>query len=125
MPQKIYDLSLDVYTGMRGVEIHPHTSYDEDGFNTTNLHLYSHSGTHMDAPRHFLNEGETMDHLPLQKCVGPAIVVDLSYKAPNSFLTVADIDPYADQIQAKSRVLLRTDWSTHAELPDYRTVTRF
>lgn len=120
-PPQIFDLSLDVYSGMRGVEIQPHTSYDAEGFNTTNLHLYSHAGTHMDAPRHFLNEGNTIDQLPLHKCVGPALVLNLAHKEPNSLITVADVAPYADRITPQSRLLLRTDWSDHADLPDYRT----
>lgn len=121
MTQKIIDLSLPITHGMRGVEIHPNTSYDVDGFNTTNLHLYSHAGTHMDAPRHFLNEGGTMERLDLNKCVGPAIVIDLSHKAPNSLIEVEDIGSKKDQIRQGTRVLLRTDWDTHAEMKDYRT----
>jgi kynurenine formamidase len=36
-------------------------------------------------------------------------------------ITVADLAPYAGQIGPGSRILLRTDWDAHAELPDYRT----
>ena len=121
MQGKIHDLTLTAYHGMRGVEIYTNTTFNKDGFNTTNLHLYSHSGTHMDAPLHFLNGARTIDHLNLNKCVGPALVVDLSFKAPNSLITVADLGEYAQQIGAGSRVLMRTDWDDHAELPDYRT----
>ena len=121
LSQRIVDLSLTVYHGMRGVEIFPNTSLDEDGFNTTNLHLYSHCGTHMDAPHHFLNEGRTMDHLDLNKCIGPAVVIDLSHKAPNSFMTVEDLSPHAAKIGQGARLLLRTDWDLHVDQPDYRT----
>jgi kynurenine formamidase len=119
--KRVVDLSLTVRNGMRGVEIHPNTFYDEDGYTTTNLHLYSHAGTHMDAPRHFLNEGGTMEALDLQKCIGPALVIDLSHKEPNSLISVEDLGSQTEQIGAGSRVLLRTDWDTHADLPDYRT----
>ncbi len=118
---QIIDLTLTHYHGMRGVEIHPNTSTAVEGYNTTNLMLYSHAGTHMDAPRHFLDDGRTIDHLELRKCVGPAQVIDLSHKEPNSFMTVADLNPHADRIGPGSRLLLRTDWSMHAEMDDYRT----
>lgn len=121
MNHPLIDLTLTLYSGMRGVEIHPHTRIATDGYNTTNLHLYSHAGTHMDAPLHFLTGGATIDQWDLHKCIGPAQVIDLSHKAPNSLITVADIAPHADRISTGTRLLLRTDWDAHAELPDYRT----
>jgi len=121
MDTQIIDLTLSFYHGMRGVEIHPHTRIASDGYNTTNLKLYSHAGTHMDAPRHFLEDGATIDQWDLQKCVGPALVIDLTHKAPNSLITVEDVAAYAERIGPGARLLLRTDWDAHAELPDYRT----
>lgn len=121
MSRRIVDLTLTHYHGMRGVQIQPNTTIAEDGFNTTNLTLYSHAGTHMDAPRHFIDGGRTIDRLDLEKCVGPALVLDLSHKTPNSLITVADLAAYADQITPGARLLLRTDWDLHAEQPDYRT----
>lgn len=121
MNMTLVDLTLTLYHGMRGVTIHPHTRIATEGYNTTNLHLYSHAGTHMDAPLHFLDGGATIDQWELQKCIGPALILDLSHKAPNSLITVADLATYADQIGPGVRLLLRTDWDAHATLPDYRT----
>jgi kynurenine formamidase len=121
MSHQIIDLSLPIVHGMRGVEINPHTWYDKDGFNTTMLHLYSHAGTHMDAPLHFLNGARTMDHVDLNKCVGPALVVDVSHKAPNSLITVTDLGGAAGRIGPESRVLLYTGWDLRVDQPDYRT----
>ncbi|MEZ4868696.1 MAG: cyclase family protein [Caldilineaceae bacterium] len=117
----IVDLTLTLYHGMRGVEIRPHTRIATEGYNTTNLHLYSHAGTHMDAPRHFLEGGATIDQWDLQKCIGPALVVDVTHKAPDSLITVADLGSAAEAIGPGARVLLRTDWDAHAELTDFRT----
>ena len=117
----IIDLTQTLSHGMRGVEIHPHTRIANEGYNTTNLHLYSHAGTHMDAPLHFLDGGATIDQWPLAQCIGPAIVIDLSFKAPDSLISVADLGVAAAKIGQGSRVLLRTDWDDHATLPDYRT----
>lgn len=121
MTRRIIDLSLTFADGMRGVEFEQHTTVAEDGFNTTMLHLYSHAGTHMDAPRHFLQEGDTIDNVQLEKCIGPALVVDLSHAAPNSILHVADLATVADKIESGTRLLLRTDWDMHADQDDYRT----
>jgi kynurenine formamidase len=118
---QVIDLTLTAYHGMRGVEIQPNTSIENDGYNTTNLKLYSHAGTHADAPRHFLDDGKTLEHVDLRQCVGPALVVDVSHAAPGSLITVADLDQQAAAIGAGSRVLFYTGWDAHAGLPDYRT----
>lgn len=115
------DLTLPVHNEMRGVRIESHTHLERDGFNTTNLQLYSHSGTHMDAPKHFLSGGGTIDCVPLEKCAGMALVIDLSHKAPQSLITIDDLQMYAERIQTGTRLLLRTDWDTHALQEDYRT----
>ena len=121
MTRRIIDLTLTHYHGMRGVQIAQNTRISREGYNTTNLTLYSHAGTHMDAPRHFLDDGRTIDHLDLDKCVGPATVIDLSHKAPNSLITVTDLADHHDRIGPGARLLLRTDWDLHAEQPNYRT----
>ncbi len=121
MPGEIVDLTLTHAHGMRGVQIQPTTRLAQEGYNTTTLTLYSHAGTHMDAPRHFLDAGRTIDRLDLRKCVGPAAVIDLSHKAPASQITVEDLAPYQAQVGPGARLLLRTDWDLHADRPDYRT----
>ena len=117
----IVDLTLPLRDGMRGVGWTPHSSTQNEGYNTTDLHLYSHAGTHMDAPLHFLDGGRTIDHVDLEKCVGAALVIDLSHKQPNSQISAADLAPHADKITPGTRLLLRTDWDAHADADDYRT----
>jgi len=46
-----------------------------DPYNLTRLAFSAHTGTHMDAPRHFLAQGATMDSLPLDAVLGPAHVI--------------------------------------------------
>lgn len=121
MNRRIIDLSIILYDGIRGLETEPRTTFAEMGYATTTLHLYSHAGTHMDAPRHFLDGGDSIDNVPLDRCVGPALVADLTHKEANSLISVEDLTPFADRIGAGRRVLLRTDWSLHAEMDDYRT----
>ncbi len=47
-----------------------------DGYNLSRLVFGSHTGTHVDAPLHFLGEGGAVDQLPLDALIGPALVVD-------------------------------------------------
>jgi len=76
-----------------------------------------HGGTHLDAPIHFAEGGDSTATLPLDKLVAPAIVIDVSAKADvdaDYCLTVADIEAWEKahgKIPPGTIVLLRTGWS--------------
>jgi arylformamidase len=118
---RIVDLSLIMQSGFHGVDVEARGTIAESGANTTTLHFFSHASTHMDAPYHFVQEGKTLERVVVEKCIGPALVADLSMLGPLTPITVEHLSPYADRIGRGTRLLLRTDWSAHASLPDYRT----
>jgi kynurenine formamidase len=119
--RKIIDLTLTFAHGKRGVKFEAQKAISSHGFNTSTLHIYSHALTHMDATKHFLPDGLGIEKIDLNKCVGEALVVDLSHKAPNSIITINDLESIANAIQSSTRVLFRTDWGEHADQDDYRT----
>lgn len=119
--EQVIDLTLSFTDGRRGVSFEQALTIADDGFNTTNLHLYSHALTHMDSPLHFLVDGDSIETISLARCIGTAEVIDLTYKAPDSLITVADLAPHAHRVTPGVRLLLRTDWSNHADAEDYRT----
>jgi kynurenine formamidase len=118
---RIIDLSLTMRPGMRGVDFEVNSTIEGKGWNTSQLHIYSHAGTHLDAPYHFVAHGDTMDALTLEKCVGPALVVDLTFLKPRELITVDHLAPYAEKIGPGARLLLKTGWSARADSPDYRS----
>ena len=78
----LIDISLSIrpgmviYEGDPGVRITPHFQITRgDPANVSVLSLGSHTGTHVDAPAHFLEGAATLDRLPLEALVGPALVV--------------------------------------------------
>jgi kynurenine formamidase len=117
---RIVDLTLTVRRGMRGVDFEARSSVDDKGWNTQMLHLYSHSGTHLDAPYHFIAGGKTLEQLALDKCIGPALVIDLSRVQPRELITVEHLAAYAQRIGPGSRLLLKTGWSARVDSPEYR-----
>lgn len=121
MSKRTIDLSLPFHDGMEDFSREQAAVIERDDCNTTNLFIYSHAGTHMDAPLHFVAGGHPIDQWDLSCCMGDALVVDLTHKAPDSFITPDDLKDYADQINHETRLLLRTDWDKHANMPDYRT----
>jgi len=96
--KRIIDLTLTLEPGMRGVEIHQAKTLEVEGWNAKRLELYSHCGTHMDAPRHFLPGGAAMAEQPLHACMGPALVVDLTPVQPRELLTVDRLAPQAEAV---------------------------
>lgn len=117
---RVIDLSQTVRHGVRGVEIEPFTSIEQGGWNSTTLKLYSHATTHMDAPRHFVPEGRTMDELDLDLCVGPAWVIDLGMLAPRELIEVGHLGAWVGRIGAGDRLLLRSGWSKRLGTAAYR-----
>lgn len=53
------------------------TVVDQPPVYLSRIDLSVHSGTHMDAPFHFFNDAETIDRVSLNRCVGPARLIDL------------------------------------------------
>lgn len=117
---RIIDLSLAVNNDMPGVNVTTAKRLDVEGWNATTLSLYSHCGTHMDAPRHFLGDGATLDQQDLSVCVGEATVVNLAPAEPRQLIEAADLGTLAESIQPGTRLLFRTDWHKRYGTPEYR-----
>ncbi|HUV13172.1 MAG TPA: cyclase family protein, partial [Acidobacteriota bacterium] len=49
-----------------------------DAINLGSIRLSLHTGSHMDAPCHYLKDGATIDQIPLERCIGPARLVTLT-----------------------------------------------
>ncbi len=68
------------------------------------LNLGSHTGTHVDAPRHFLPRGKTVDQIPVERFIGPCSVVTIKTAAPE--ITLGDLKQ--SEIRPQSRILFKT-----------------
>jgi arylformamidase len=80
----IYDISLTIsanlptWPGDPGLELELFESMDKGAHaNLTRISTSVHLGTHVDAPHHFLNDGRTVEQLPLVVLTGPCYVVQL------------------------------------------------
>lgn len=75
-----------------------------DSANVTALRMGTHTGTHVDAPRHFMDDRPGVDGLPLDLLIGPALVVEIA--GPRRGIRAED---FADApLGGHSRVLLKT-----------------
>lgn len=81
--------------------------------------MSEHGGTHIDAPIHFAQGKNTVEAIPLEQLVGPAVVIDVSPTCQANadyLITVADFEEWEKahgRIPSGSIVLLRTGFSRH------------
>lgn len=116
---RLVDLTLTLRHGMRGVEFETARTVERDGWNARTLHLYSHAGTHMDAQTHFGAGPETVDQISLDRCLGPAWVVNLDGVQPKALITIAHLGEAAANFLSGESLLVRTGWSRHVDNPQY------
>lgn len=76
-----------------------------DVFNMTLLRMSGHRGTHVDAPRHIVHEGATLDQVSLSRWYGPCQVIEISGERPE--IDAADLEN-AGILPGTTRLLLRT-----------------
>lgn len=117
---RLIDLTLTLQPGMRGVEFEPRFHFQEHGWNARTLHLYSHCGTHMDVQLHSNAGPETIEHVPLERCMGPAWLVKLDGITPKALITVADLGAVAERFAPGESLILRTGWSRFVGQQRYR-----
>lgn len=113
---KLIDLTLTLESGMRGVEIEQKYTTAERGWNAKTLSLYSHCGTHMDAPVHFDVSDESIDQISLERCIGMAHVVDLTDIGPRELIEPSRFAKL--HVRPGDILLLKTGWSRYADDPE-------
>lgn len=125
---QLIDLSLAIdsdmprFGGTPPVYVAHSHRLDEAGFRMCTVLLGNHAGTHLDAPAHFLADGKTVENVQLERCIGEAIVLDLSDKASSTDpITVDDLIAAGAESITGCRLLIRTDWDRHFGDPGYFT----
>jgi kynurenine formamidase len=113
------DEDTQVYPGDPHVRLEPAATLAKDGVNVLGVHIGSHSGTHVDAPYHFVEDGGRIDAMDLDLFVGPAVIMDVSGKGPRARITVQDLQPYEGQLSEGVIAVVRTGWEDRYGTPEY------
>lgn len=126
---KILDISLPLSTRLPTWPGNPAFEFQADkrifagdSSNVSRLVLGTHSGTHVDAPRHFLDGGVGVDELPLDELVGPCRVVEIDVPEGRRPIGVTEIQRAAGGPPPR-RLLLKTPnsrlWTRADFTPDF------
>lgn len=120
---RIYDVSISVrtgglvYPGNPEILIEPQQAISQGaGANVSRVTFGSHTGTHVDAAKHFFDDGQTVDQIPPEKFVGPAIL--LAFDEPDRVSVGAD-DLKKQSLEGQKRVLIRTRNSKRLDNPEF------
>ena len=105
------DNDMPVYPGTEGPSLTQATTYEKDGYKETLMHMFSHVGTHMDAPAHLLAGHKTLDEFEPQQFVGKALIVDCRHLGEGDKITMKEV--YAkgeDRAKAAEYLIFMTGW---------------
>jgi arylformamidase len=116
---------MAIWPGDVTIKIERRRSMDRgDAANNSAISLGVHTGTHMDAPKHFIKDGRSIDKLPLETSVGPARVIEIKDK-----ISIKPEELKQHNIKKGERILFKTVnsprcWQTDAFVNDFVFVTR-
>ena len=108
---RIYDISVPirsgglVYPGNPEIDITLQQAVAKGaGANVSTIRFGSHTGTHADASRHFFDDGQPVDQIPLERLIGPALLVSFS----DDLRAIGAAELKAHDLKDHKRILLRT-----------------
>jgi arylformamidase len=93
----------------------------EHGVNAQYIQTSNHMGTHLDAPRHFVTGGRTIDEIPLDWLCGPGVIVDLRDEMSDLALYTPELIESKVEVRDGDILVLHTGWGRFAqfgEAPD-------
>ena len=126
---KVLDLTLTVsdkiptFPGSPHPHFIPWENIKEDGYNLELLFLSSHTGTHIDAPHHFLEKGTKIHEISLKKLVSEAVLIQ-SRKKAGKVIKKTDIQKFEKKhgkIDDFSSVIFLTGWQRNLQKKYYFT----
>lgn len=106
IPKRIYDITQPLYHNCPGWPGQPLTVVDWElqqvnhGSNSERVSFNTHVATHVDVPYHFVQEGKTLDQIPVDAFAGPVVFFDLRKTVrPDTAISPADLEPHLGRVQ--------------------------
>ncbi|MGY5151281.1 MAG: cyclase family protein [Candidatus Nitrosopumilus sp. bin_6a] len=115
--------SLPTFPGSPKPQFITWSDINTDGYNLELLFLSSHTGTHLDAPFHFVKNGNKINQIPLDRLIGKGILIKLK-KIKNSPITKSDITLFEKKngkIPKHSSIFFYTEWQKNLKNDNYFT----
>lgn len=123
--KKIVDLShaltaeTPVYPGDPVPKFSVATTIENEGYNLFNVILGSQTGSHVDAPYHFSNQGATIDKMDLRCFMGRGLIIGVTQKNRKEEITLEEVVRFEKQIEKADIVLFKTNWYKKAGTEEF------
>ena len=124
---KVIDLTLTISENIPTFPGSPQPNFinwesiEKDGYNLELLFLSTHTGTHIDAPYHFVKKGQKIDQIMTKRLVTEAILIKIR-KGSDQAITKNDIQKFEKKygkINDGSTVIFHTDWQKNLNKKSY------
>lgn len=122
----VFDPAFPTFDGLPGIEMEWAVNFEESGYQLYKVSYFEHSGTHMDVPLHFSQDGMSVEQLDPGQLIAPLCVVDITAKAAddaNATVEAADIEAWISangDIPAGACVAMHSGWAARVGEPSYR-----
>lgn len=134
VPKKAEDLTHELYDkfptyfGQQQFFTEQKFTKKDNGYNLFEWRLSEHTGTHIDAPLHFSDDGKSVAELPVEDLVAPLVVIDIRAKAaenPDAQVTPDDIKAWTSangDLPQGAVVAMLSGWGAHVGSDKFRNV---
>ncbi len=115
---RIIDLShnihsdMPIYPGDESPHLKKVATIEKEGYRETEITIYSHTGTHIDAPCHMLKNGLFLDDFEVSHFYGRATLINIPDEI-NKVITIKELKYYESKIQNVQFLILKTGWSKY------------
>ena len=104
--------NMPVYPGTAPPVIHTGCSIAEEGFLEKKITMFSHTGTHMDAPAHLIENAQTLDCLPVEHFYGKAFILRRD-EGQGQEIALDELLPRMASLAGVDFILIQTGWSRY------------
>lgn len=109
------DEGMPVYPGTEEPVLDRTYNIEDYGFRETRLKMFSHTGTHIDAPSHMLKDGKMLESYDVNYFIGKAYILDIRSHVP----CLEEIKSLSSKLEDVNYVIIRTGWSEKWGSNDY------
>ena len=110
---------IQIYPGDPVPSISRGLTHENDDCHVDLLKLGSHTGTHIDAPYHFLKDGRKIDEIPVQRFIGNGVLIDVTAKSDRDLIKPKDFELYENEIAEGDFVIFKTGRDKYFGTPKY------
>ena len=103
---------MPVFPGTEKPIFEKASTLEKDGFQEAKITMYSHTGTHIDAPAHMLSDGPYLNDLDIEHFIGNATILDFSNENMK-LIDVGSLKSYEEKIKNVEFIIIKTGWSKY------------